>query len=92
MISLIESGTGWAITRPSTLLASRKDKLSVSLLPLPKGSFDRHLYLMSKENFFIPEVNAIESVCKAVLQSEIKPLLKEFLKYTKLLQQAKQIK
>ncbi len=89
MISLIESGTGWAITRPSTLLASRKDKLSVSLLPLPKGSFDRHLLFDEQREFFIPEVNAIESVCKAVLQSEIKPLLKEFLKYTKLLQQAK---
>lgn len=92
MISLIESGIGWAITRPSTLLASRKDKLSVSLLPLPKGSFDRHLYLMSKENFFIPEVNTIESVCKLVLQSEIKPLLKDLLKYTELFQLAKQIK
>lgn len=92
MISLIESGKGWAITRPSTLLASRKDKLSVFLLPLPRGNFDRHLYLMSKENFFIQEINAIEAVCRSVLQYEIKPRLKEFLEYTDLFLHAKQIK
>lgn len=92
MLSLIQSDFGWAITRPTTILASRGNKADVCLLPLPSGSFDRHLYLMSKENLFVNEVSAVEKVCRNVFQNEIKPFLKQYLEEAGLSQQSKQIK
>ena len=92
MISLIESGFGWAITRPSTLLASRKEGISVCLLPLPKGSFDRHLYLVCKEHSFSQEISQIEMVCKEIFQSEIKIRITQFLDTSNLAYLTKYIK
>lgn len=77
MVKLVADGIGWAITRPSTLLAETHAVGKVQVLPTPEPGFSRKIWCISRVHELETETAEICRICKTVFSQTIFPMLRK---------------
>lgn len=78
IMSLVAQNKGWSMVRPSALLPFDRILPNLQLVPLPSGSFSRHIYLIAHESFSEQHFKLVHGVLTSVFRNNVIPKLLKF--------------
>lgn len=78
MLRLVQRGTGWAYTRPTSMLQNIHLIDDIAVLPMPNPLLTREVFLMGRQDEFLAEAEVLSDLARGCLRREIIPEILKF--------------